>query len=375
MKSLIVLQIVIERWLIQLLFNFFKLFYNLLGSPLCERKHLTKPWAPLKVFFQVKIPLTVQGDAANESKTFFLLVNSQTTSRLFSSKKQPNPTTVGCVNTRELRLFYLTPRGDHVTSVGGSVSVSLLNAVKQEECLSLRCLERDCSLNQLWNLLYPYISFFLVGGFLVSRHDLAPFCCSGMSRFLRRHEVCVRQGQGVFTSLSHDNWKKTTKPCFREIEVRLFLVSDMKVAECHPFLLSGYTMLLQRRWSSSKRLINSRLALIGAHVVLSCFFFPSSCALWLREAERTSRDLSKESAAFQSGTALCLNSQQFTAENIEAAVSIQLCVHAHVHPPIKNTHTRVHSGLVCCSCDEKHLFYFIFTAHVFGNECACLCLT
>lgn len=60
--------------------------------------------------------------------TFFPLVKQLPV--CFPLKKPPNPTTVGCVNTRELRLFHVTPTGDHVTSVGGSVSVSLLNAVK-----------------------------------------------------------------------------------------------------------------------------------------------------------------------------------------------------------------------------------------------------
>lgn len=165
---------------------------------------------------------------------------------------------------------------------------------------------------------------------------------------------CVSDRGRAFLPLCPIITEKITKLCFQETEVCLFLVSDMKVAECHPFLPSGYTMLLQSRWSWSERLINTRLALIGAHVVLCFSPHPA-----LYDCVRTSRDLSKESAAFQSRTALCLNSQQFTAENIEAAVSIQLCVHAHVHPPIKtHTHSRIHSGLVCSSCDEKHLFFF-----------------
>lgn len=79
--------------------------------------------------------------------------------------------------------------------------------------------------------------------FLVSSHDLASFYRSGMSRFLRRDDV--RQGQSVFTS-------------------------DLK-AQCHPFLPSGCTLLL----ALSKRLKKTRLAPIGAHVVLCCVvFFP-----------------------------------------------------------------------------------------------------
>lgn len=55
------------------------------------------------------------------------------------------------------------------------------------------------------------------------------------------------------------------------------------------------------------------------------------CALRLCEAQSTSTDLSRGllPLSLGSGIAVRLNSQQFTAgENIEAAVSIRLCMHA-----------------------------------------------
>lgn len=71
-----------------------------------------------------------------------------------------------------------------------------------------------------------------------------------------------------------------------------------------------------------------------------------------RRSERTSTDPSKGNTVFQPRIVVCLNSQQFTAgENIEVAVSIQLCMHARA-PTHKKTHQ---FGLRHVRC--KHLFF------------------